>query len=717
MKYVRIFFALALIISQIPHIEAHAVGEDLFKKIKDTKQPVIVKGDKVEYSHDQKKIVGTGNVSITYGDIKLSCDKIIVYTDTKEAICEGNVKISQPGASMEGEKINYNFSEKRGYAINSKMQAPPFYGKAERVSQTGDKDFELDKGYVTTCNREKPHYRVEAQEVRVYLDDKVVAKNIVFYIFDIPVFFLPLYVQPLKGEFPEVTIVPGRTSDWGYYALTAWRYYFNENAKGHIHLDYREKKGLAAGIDYSFNLGDDLGKGIARFYYANENDALTINKSGPYDDRWRFQYRHSVDLPKNTNLTVELNKISDRDMIKDYFYREYEEDPIPDSYVLLQNTMPNYVLSLFAKMRLDDFYTVAERLPEVKLEINNQRLWNTNFYYTSEDSMVNFIKRYDDAEGLSAEEALRMDTYQKLSYAAKLFNFLYLTPYVATRQTYYSRNRWKVSNQLRSIYEAGFEASTKFYKVFDITTDFLGLDINRLRHIITPTAVFLNRQAPTISPSNLYDFDEIDEFEKHNGFEIGLENRLQTKRHAGDGMKVVDLATLLFRTDYNFRLEKKTFLPNGNGGFGDLYFKLELRPYEWMFVDGDMTLDHKTHDINSANIDFFLNPGKNFRLGIGHRYENSDGDKTSQLTGEIWYNFKDDWKFKIYERYDFASQKWEEQEYTITKDLHCWEVEASLDIRDGDYTTWIVFRLKAFPNVPIGLFETTYHRPRPGGQW
>ncbi|MGB2706019.1 MAG: LptA/OstA family protein, partial [Candidatus Omnitrophota bacterium] len=214
--------AFTVIFSQIPSPLAYAFQDDLLGKIKKSEEPVIVKGDKVEYFHDQKKVSAVGNVSISYGDVKLTCDKITVYTDTKEAVCEGNVKITQPGASMEGEKINYNFLTKKGYALDSAVQAKPFYGGAALVEQTGDRDFRLERGYLTTCDLEKPHYRIEAKELQIFLDKKIVAKHIVFYVGEVPVFYLPLYVQPLGKKFPEVTIVPGRTSDWGYYALTAW---------------------------------------------------------------------------------------------------------------------------------------------------------------------------------------------------------------------------------------------------------------------------------------------------------------------------------------------------------------------------------------------------------------------------------------------------------------------------------------------------------------
>ncbi|MBN1353510.1 MAG: LPS-assembly protein LptD [Candidatus Omnitrophica bacterium] len=711
--YLRVTLAVFIVFLHIAPSETYALEKDVFAKIKESDQPVVVKGDKVEYFHEENRVVGSGNISITYGDIKLSCDKITVYTDTKEAICEGNVAISQPGALMKGDKINYNFSAKKGYALDSKIKVHPFYGGAQKVEQTTDKEFRLQNGYITTSDLEKPHYRIQAREVQIFLDRKIIAKHTFFYIGNTPVLYLPYYVQPLVQKRPDVTVVAGRSSDWGYYGLTAWRYYFNESSKGEVHLDYREKKGFAEGIDYNYKL-KGLGEGMARFYYAHENDDLAFTKTGSKDDRWRVQYRHNIDLPENTSCVIEINKLSDRDIIKDYFYREYEENPTPDNYVLFTNTMPNYTLTLLGRKRLDTFFTVAERLPELSLDVNNQKLWDTNFYYRSESSITNFIKRYDESTGISPEESLRSDNYHRLSYVTKLFKFLYTTPFIATRQTYYSRNRWKETNRLRSIYEAGVDFSTKFYRALDISTDFLNLDIHRLRHIITPTVGFLYRHQPTIAPENLYQFDEIDNIDKYNGFNLALENKIQTKRPTADGVKTVDLATFIVSTDYTFRWQKNSLEPKDDGRFGDVLFNLEVTPYSWLSIIGDMTLDHKDHNVNSANIDVYADLGKKLTIGAGHRYESSEGEKTSQLTGEIFYNINEEWKVKIYERYDFQSEKWEEQEYTIFKDLHSWIAEATLNIRDGDYTVWLVFKLKAFPELPIGLFRTTYRRPQPG---
>ena len=718
-KITRLILAFAIIFLSVPFQSAHAFQDALFNKIKNSEEPVVVKGDRVEYFHEQNKVVGEGNVSITYGDVKLTCDKITVYTDTKEAICDGNVKITQPQASMEGERMNYNFSTKRGSSLDSKIKAKPFYGAAKKVEQPGDEEFDLDRGYITTCDREHPHYRIQAKEIKVYFGKKIIAKHILFFVGNVPILYLPIYIQPLGGKYPDVTIVPGRTSDWGYYVLTAWRYYLNENSKGFVHLDYREKKGFGEGIDYSYD-AKELGTGVFRAYYAHENDVFAINKSGKVDDRWRLQYRNSIVLPEDTTLTTEFNKLSDENMIKDYLYREYEENPIPENYLLIQTAKPNYTFTFLTELRLNDFYTVSQRLPEAKIQVNNQRLWGTNFYYRSENSATYFVKEYNEnyvQDPPAAEKAFRSDNYQRLSYAAKLFKFLNVTPFIATRQTYYSQNRWKVDSQLRSIYEEGVDVSTKVHRTFDVQSNFLGMDINNLRHIVTPSAGFLARHAPTIDSSNLFQFDAVDGIQKYNGFTLSLENKLQTKVPSGDGMKTVDLARLIVSTDYLFRLEKQSIKPQGDGKFGDLYLQLDLKPYEWLFIDGDMTLDHKTHDVNSANIDAYFDFGEKCALGIGHRYEHTDDSETSQLTGSLHYNINNDWKIRVYERYDFASQKWEEQEYTVLKDLHCWVAEVTISVRDSNVSGWLVFRLKAFPEIPIGLFKTTYHRPTPGGRY
>jgi hypothetical protein len=68
----------------------------------------------------------------------------------------------------------------------------------------------------------------------------------------------------------------------------------------------------------------------------------------------------------------------------------------------------------------------------------------------------------------------------------------------------------------------------------------------------------------------------------------------------------------------------------------------------------------------------------------------------------------------VYERYEFKGGQFKEQEYALTKDLHCWEAEFAYNIREHDtHTFWVIVRIKALPDLPLKL-GTSYYKPRTG---
>lgn len=676
--------------------------------------PIIVNGDKVEYIQAQNKIIGTGNVSVTYGDVKLTCDQITVFTDTQIGLCEGNVRIAQTGSLLTGDKIEYNFGTKTGKLIEGHVSTYPIHGYGSNVAKVSDDEVILNNGYATTCDCQIPHYRIVAKEVQLFIGKTVIARQVYLYLHNTPVFYIPYYIMPLNEPKTKITIMPGYRDEWGYYALGSYRYYLNEQMKGYLRLDYRHKRGLAGGVDNNYKI-KGLGEGLVRYYYTQENNELALSPSGPVDDRYRIQYKHKVDFNESTSLNAELNKTSDVDMVKDYFYQELDDGWTPENYISIMNSQNNYSMAINTRMQLDDFVTVTQELPSIQLDVYNQRLWDTRFYYTSDMEFTNFYKKYAISENMPNEDAIRFDTYHRLSYATKIFKFLNTTPYIATRQTYYSENRWRTKNQIREIYEYGIDFSTKFYKIFDTESEFF--DIHQMRHIITPTVGFHHRHQPTIASTNLFQFDEIDSIGYENLIALSLENKLQTKRKYNDKIVSVDYLRFIVSTQYLYRFQKGNLDFKDDGRFSDIVYDLELRPYDWMFIKTQIDTYVKNWRFNgcikSASTDFVCDLGEKFSLGLGHRYENSPNNSASQITSEMKYKINKDWGIRAYERFDAHTKKWEEQEYTLYKDMHCWLAEFTCNLKEGQFAFWAVFRVKAFPELPIG-FKRTYRRPRPG---
>ena len=710
--------------------------EEQPKKEFKQKAPIVVNGDKVEYFHEQKKVVGVGNISIDYQDVRLTAEKVTVYLDTREAIAEGNVKITQKDAYFTGDRMNYNFDTRVGKAIDAYVNYVPFYGKSKDVEKVNENLIDIQKGYITTCDLEHPHYRIEAKQVRIYLGDKVIANCITFYVGNCPILYLPYYVQPLKEESSHITVMAGHDSSWGYYALTSMKFDYSQIFRGRFRVDYRTKNGYAGGVDNFYSL-PGLGDGIIKFYYAQENNKyFSYEPVTREEGKYRLQVRHKWQMNSDTLMTMELNKQRDENMVKYYFLKEWEEQQAPDNYVSIITTKPNYNTTFLTRVRMDKYYDVVQRLPEYKIEIPQYNIKGTPFYYNGLFDPVYLQHAFPDHPNTSPmqkdQDVLRLDTYNKLSYPIRVLRAFNFTPYAGTRQTYYSRNKYERTNIERGIFDTGVDFSTKFYKVYDINTNFMDININKIRHIITPTATYYYTHQPTVSLDNLMQFDEIDALKEQNGIRMQLENRLQTKR-AGQS---VNLLWFLIGTDFQYKLKQDVFPTFKNSDYKTRKFtsvdmQLELTPYPWIYALSKMSIDTKHCLPSSASVDFVGGKDVDRSLALGYRYEHSfdpsvvvdpdtNKDVLNFLTFDWIYKICEQWKTRVYWRVNMDKGYLDEQLYTIYRDLHCWTLEFSYDFlpHQNDKTTmdqifWFALRLKAFPNQPLGI-RRTYSRTRAG---
>jgi lipopolysaccharide assembly outer membrane protein LptD (OstA) len=498
-------------------------------------QPIVVDGDKVEFFEKEKRIVAEGNVSIVYGEVTLTCDRIDVDTVSQKAICTGNVHVEHPEGVLTGYKIIYDFPNKKGEILEAEIKHPegtiksehveydfegklgkledveveayPWFAEAGETARVSESEYVLKNGMITTCDHDSPHYRIQAGEIKIYPDEKVVAKNAVFYIGEVPVMWVPYYYHPIIQTKAKVQFIPGQSSEWGYFLLSAWRFYIKGNTKVDILVDYRTKKGFAEGANLYYFADDlglrGLGKGVLRAYFIQQNDIGTYDPTSFRDEdiapklRQKIQWNHRIDFDENTVGMVEFNKYSDKYLMKDYFYNEFEEnDPVPPNYFSITTIQPNFMFSLEVAKRFNNFYTVIEKLPELKLDVPNQRLWDTKFYYKSESSGTIFDKEYE-FESSPPEKVARGDTFHTLSYVSKI-GFLNLTPYGTIRESVYSRHRWNDHFISRAAFGGGVNAFTRFHRILDFDTDFMGLDINDIRHIIVPSAEYFHLHQPTV---------------------------------------------------------------------------------------------------------------------------------------------------------------------------------------------------------------------------
>jgi len=384
MKRKRNFKVFAIILgSCIFLIFSHSVFAE------DEKMPIIVDGDHVEFFNEEKKVVASGNVSIEYKETKLLADKVVVYSQTKDCEAEGHVRLIYENGSLEGDKILYNFQDKMGSIINADIATSPYYARSPLTKKLSDKELVLRRGYFSTCDLDRPHWKILAKRVYIYPEDRVVAKNASFFIGNWPILTLPQYVHLLNDRRPRVRVVPGKDKDWGYYLLTAWRYYINDQVKGRLHLDYRERKDFAHGIDLNYR-PKGFGEGSLRTYYMHERAIVPDHLyDTPRDteerERFRVEWRHKWQITPSTNILWQYHKLKDADFLKDYFDREYEIVASPNTYMQLTHAQYMYSLNLLLEKRINRFTSTLEKLPEISLETIDFKLGDSRFYFKSDN--------------------------------------------------------------------------------------------------------------------------------------------------------------------------------------------------------------------------------------------------------------------------------------------------------------------------------------------
>ena len=690
-------------------------------------QPIIVNGDTVEYSTDAKEVTATGKVEINYKGAKLTCERLTLNTQTKEGIAEGNARLDDEKGVIEGEKIIYNFQTKTGTIINSGFRANPYFGKARKVEKVSDSEFIARRGYATTCSFDRPHYRIQSKQINLFPQDKIQTKENTFYVGRIPLLYLPRYNHSLKDPLMHVQLMPGKRKDWGPYLLSAWRYNLAQNMDGRVYLDYRNKLGLAGGFGLNYST-PDFGKGDYKFYYTNEKPEDIPSGAPTEYERYLMRWRHKWDIDARTNIISEFYKIGDEkrkfldqqtNILKDYFYREYEKDSQPLSYALFHHSFTRSSIDLLVQKRTNHWYDQLDKLPEVKYTLPSWQIGESPFYFENNSSLSNFNKKATTLPATADDVTMtRFDITNKVSLPMKV-SFFQIAPFVSSRQTLYDKGvDGDTDLPIRTIFYSGADLSTKFYRILNVKSHFLGMDINGLRHIITPTISYSYNHEPTILSSKLRQIDSVDSIGPSNSAILELSNKLQTKRKG----QSVDLADVRVSTSYVFK-PKDGDKPGSN--LSDFLVNIKLLPYSWLRVEGDATYKHSGprsdsgyNHFSNANYDISFDLGKERYFGIGQRYQRKG---SNEITNNLTWRLNPKWKFSFYQSRNIGhgsdiKRGLREQEYTISRDLHCWVMDLTFNSKKNEGSTiWFIFRLKAFPEMEFG-FNQSYHSPKSGSQ-
>lgn len=610
--------------------------------------------------------------------------------------------------------------------------------RAEEILQIAENRWRAEDPQFTTCTFEVPHWCAEASTVEIDReadgDVRFTASNVVVRTNRFPVFWLPkVSGGPGGSTFYFKSARAGKTSRFGLFLLTEWGddIRLSDGSKfgeWTLNLDLLEKRGFGQGLDVEYDRPGYFGD-LLTYRIHDEGDEDTGGQPITNRERSRVHYRHRHFLPERFQFDAEVNWLSDRNFLREYYEKEFKEEKPPETVAYLKKAGDHHQLTLTGKWRLNDFQTQTEYLPRAAYDVVFEPLLeepflDTNVYYSQRTEVANvrlavdedqkrtrFLQGFDDdaLADIDPDRIVRTSTFHRVEMPIPL-GPAKLSPFHEVGFATFEETLADHDGDERFTAGAGVALTTKLSRTFDVNIP--RLKIRGIRHVITPRITYSNTYANTVDPDELIQFDRVDEVDELEVVRLELRNRFQTRGPSGP----VNLLDLDAKIDYfpdhqddnarSFARKKAarpgTFfdpLPDKEESqpWGNLDLELIARVSQRASLQGDLEYDFFESSVVVGNARVVTQLSPTLRTSVGYR--GVKGRKSLIIFG-VEAGITEKWSALYDERYDFRTNESENRQLVFRRTGHDWIIELGVSRDEGEGDT------RYFVSVqPLELFK------------
>src|SRR6187455_292210 len=172
--------------------------------------------EKIEGRPDANRFILTGSVAIICDDTSLFADEVIYETDTKKIFAKGSVTFRQLDLQIFADRADLDGATKLGTFFNAAgstrlgdmpqqrsafgTQEADVMFRGETIARTGPQTYQITNGGFTTCVQPTPRWEMSGTNASITLDERVVMKNVVLRVKNVPLAYLPIIYYPINKE-------------------------------------------------------------------------------------------------------------------------------------------------------------------------------------------------------------------------------------------------------------------------------------------------------------------------------------------------------------------------------------------------------------------------------------------------------------------------------------------------------------------------------------
>ncbi len=609
------------------------------------------------------QVTAAGNVSFTEKARVTTAEKLILtlLPDAEKKIIADSAWLEH--FSGESKFIN---AEGEEHTIRFEGESAQAYFQNNEMKQ-----LDILKGGVTTCTCDAPipsaAYSLQAEKFWLYIDQYVVATNIVIKVYGFPIFWTPLYLAPLK-EIQKSPLLPeiGQSPTRGWFARWRVPFFLNKNNHGFLSLDYYSKKPeIGTGVDFNY------------LFPANRGH-INVYRLAGYGESYSIDWNHHLDLPLSTALTIAAN--SRTGQLEKDIKKTYAQATLSGNFLGWRWSVSGSRDDYRVKPEDDEEtpedekirYSVLGKLPEFSLSNSLQTLLGLPFNL----SLALNYGRY-------REKKFGSDTFSESSRLDNAIG-LRLSPWSLGIMSFQAGSNYRLSFYGENMKRESWEIS-------------LGMNLRPIE-ILTLSADYLFRQVAGGSP---FTFDRLSVF-----------NKISLRANA----KIKEVSTSL-NTGYDFFAAR----------FDLLRFSLnqQTKPFTFAF-DAQYDIQQQKMQLVTLRTSYAQEKSWSLVLQTGFRFESQKFDdliakfsmekfrlsssmdlnklQLKRVNAETDFSLGEKWELSLDGEYDFISNYFSTWQIGIVHKFchNCWQLGF---YSNGDQI-WLQARVTAFPMAEIEYSPT-----------
>ncbi|MGH9459014.1 MAG: LPS-assembly protein LptD [Thermoanaerobaculia bacterium] len=560
-----------------------------------------IKADLQEISPGEFYIL-TGNVTVTYGDITISADKVTYNEKTSDVLAEGHVIVDQGTRRLTAERLVYNLQSETGTLFEATGSfEPSIYFRGEKIEKIGESTYRLTEGVFTSCDIDDPAWSFEVESGVVTIDDYARLRDVSFKAGSIPIFWTPYIVWPTKQDRARGFLTP--------------RVGFRSRLGSHLGLSYFVPIGQSADVTLDADLHTEgyYALGTKLRYVpsqAIEGELEAFAVTDPVFDtvEWRYAYTHTQeDLPGGFRGVVDIRDFSNIDFFR-FYERDFELTTISNIYsaAYLTKNRPGYSLNIRADRREHFLFggesEVFEQVPALQLTMYPTRIKGTPLYYSLESSAARLRTN-------RGADYFRADVFPTLAAQLDTPTWISIKPQVSFRETWYTASRDPLTRDIvdeslaRSYGQAQVEmVGPSLSRIFDREAG----GFSRFKHVIEPRVRYLYT-------TDVEDQERVIRFDTtvdspflplvRESVEYEIVNRIIAKE-AGENGNAREILSLSIRQAVSLADPYQQFV-GGDRVETDatpITMRLHFNPYQAIALDAGVVYGNVTNQIDQVNL-------------------------------------------------------------------------------------------------------------------